>query len=433
LEHRRFSKVAFGVAGGLVVGLALVVVWTGMRTAGAPQPVKLVEVPTPPAPITIVENLASGQTLADVFQTHGLSGVEIYEVVEAIREFESPRRLRPGTEIHLAMRPTEPPSRISLKLDSDRTLHLFSPDDASPAWWARLDSVPIVHDTVRLAGLIGGNLYDAELAGDVERFGRADIDLLIGRLSQIFAWQIDFWRDIRRNDAYRVVMAREVRPDGTVRSARVLAAEFRNDQRVLTAVRFDPETSTGPVEFYDANGEAMRGQFLLAPLDLARVTSGFSMRRFHPVLRVRRPHLGIDYGASRGTPVRATGSGVITRAGPWGGYGTAIEVRHANNLRTRYAHLSGLARGIRSGQRVSQGKVIGYVGSSGLATAAHLHYEFLQNGSHVNPARMNFPRAQPVPEDLQELFAATRDHALGLLGGIALPLEGFSATARTQD
>ncbi len=392
---------------------------------------KLVEIPTPPAPVTVVESLKSGQTLADVFGAHGLTGADILKVVDAIREFESPRRLRAGTEIHLAMRPEEPPSRISLKLDRDRTLYLLPDAGRAAGWRAVLDSVPIVRDTILVAGLVGSNLYDAELSGDADRMGRGEINLLVGRLSQIFAWQIDFWRDIRVNDAYRAVLAREVRPDGSVRETRVLAAEFRNADRTLSAIRFQPD-GTEPVEYYDADGEAVRGQFLLAPLDLARVTSGFNMRRFHPILHVRRPHLGIDYGASRGTPVHVTGSGVVTRAGPWGGYGNAIEVRHANNLRTRYAHLSGIARGVRRGARVEQGQVIGYVGSSGLATATHLHYEFLRNGQHVNPARMHFPRAEPVPDELREDFRTTRDLALGWLHRVPLPTPGPS-TVRTQD
>jgi len=420
---------------GPAVGIATIAVgalgWTLLRSPGEPEPIKLVEIPTPPAPITVVESLKSGQTLADVFGAHGLTGAEILEVVDAIREFESPRRLRAGTEIHLAMRPEEPPSRISLKLDRDRTIHLFPDEGSAAQWTAVLDSVQIARDTILVAGLVGSNLYDAELSGDAERLGPGELNLLIGRLSQIFAWQIDFWRDIRVNDAYRVVLSREVRPDGSVRTTRVLAAEFRNAGRLMTAVRFQPDETT-PVEYYDADGEALRGQFLLAPLDLARVTSGFNMRRFHPILRVRRPHLGIDYGANRGTPVRVTGGGVVTRAGPWGGYGTAVEVRHANNLRTRYAHLSGVARGVRRGVRVEQGHVIGYVGSSGLATASHLHYEFLRGGQHVNPARMQFPRAEPVSDELRDSFDAARGLALGWLHRLALPTPGLP-TARTQD
>lgn len=411
---------------GALATLAVAGAGVAWSLAGAgdpePEPVKTVFVPAPPPVVMVVDSLRRGQTLGEVLGAYGLTGAEIERVVEKIREFHSPRRLRPGTAVHFAMRPAEPPSRISLELDADRTLHLLPEEGGEGAWTARLDSVTVVRDTIVIAGLIDTNLYDARLSGDVDLLSdRRERNDIVFRVAQIFQWQIDFWRDIRRDDAYRVVLEREVRPDGSIRSARVLATEFRNGDRRLTAVRFQPDPEE-PVEFYDEEGEALRGQFLLAPLDLARVTSGFNMRRYHPILKVRRPHLGIDYGAARGTPVRATGGGVVARAGRWGGYGRIVEIRHANNLRTRYAHLSAIANGIRAGVRVEQGRVIGRVGSTGLATASHLHYEFLRGGQHVNPARMQFPRAEPVAPELQEEFGATRDAALALLRRVGLPV-----------
>lgn len=406
--------------------------WTIDRLGDGEDVVRVVDVPTPPAPVTVVRDLRSGETLADVFGEHGLDPSQILRVVDAMREFESPRRIRAGTEVHFAMRPEEAPFRISLRLDRDRTLHVFSSPEETGAWQARLDSVAIRNDTIVVAGLVETHLYDASLGGDAENLGYGEIHQIAFQLSQIFGWEIDFTRDLRTHDAFRVLVAREVRPDGSVRSASMLAAEFRNDGRELTAVRFKPEED-GPEEYYDEEGEALRGQFLLAPLDLARVTSGFNMNRFHPILKRRRPHLGVDYGAGRGTPVRATGSGRVSRAGPWGGYGTAIEIRHANALRTRYAHLSGIARGVRAGGRVEQGQIIGYVGSSGLATAAHLHYEFLQNGRQVNPARMNFPKADPIPDELREVFMDVSAMAFARLRSVPLPV-GAAATGRhTQD
>lgn len=428
MKNRRLIAAVAVLAGACALG------WSALGL-GSPRSerVKLVEVPTPPAPVTVVHNLARGETLSDVLETYGLSGNQIFEIVEAMREYESPRRLRSGTEVRLVMRPSEAPARISLKLDRDRTLHLLAAPGGSTRWSALLDSVEIVRDTILLAGRIETNLFEAEMSGDVDRLASGErVDIAL-RLSRIFAWQIDFWRDIRTNDAYRLVVAREVRPDGTVRSASVLAAEFRNNGRLLSAIRFQSD-SIGPVEYYDEEGEALRGQFLLSPLDLARVTSGFNLRRFHPILKRRRPHLGVDYGASRGTPVKATGAGIVTRAGPWGGYGTAIEIRHPNNLRTRYAHLSGITRGVRAGVRVEQGAVIGYVGSSGLATAAHLHYEFLQNGAQVNPARLDLPKAEPVPDELRDVFAAMRESALARLQLVPMPgLAAEAAARRTQD
>lgn len=402
----------------LVLGALPLVWWLGRGGDEAPVRVRTVEVPTPPPPVTVVDSLHRGQTLAEVLGAHGFDGVEIVHFVQAIAPYESPRRLRPGTSIRLIRRPTELPTRVSLALDADRTLHVFP--DSSKTWRARLDSVPVTSDTIIVAGLVESNLFEAQLFGDVERLAPGESHELAFHISQIFQWQIDFWRDIRAGDAYRAAIAREVRPDGTVRSAQVLAAEFLNAGHRLSAIRFRASRDQ-PVEYYEEDGEALRSQFLFAPLDLARVTSGFSLRRFHPILKRYRRHLGIDYGAPAGTPVHATGDGMVTRAGRWGTYGRVVEIRHANNLRTRYAHLSSIAGGVRPGVRVHQGQVIGRVGASGLATASHLHYEFLRNGRQVNPARLNLPRAEPVPESLRPRFEIRRDAALALLNGTPLP------------
>ncbi len=427
MRTRLATAVAFALAGVLTLGWAAF----GPR-AGRTEDVKVVEVPTPPAPITLVHRLQRGETLGDVFEDHGLNPAATHAIAEAMGEFESPRRLRPGVAIHFVRRPGESPARIRVDLDPDRILHLWSGDEAGPLWSARLDSVQVVRDTLLLAGLIQSNLFDAELSGDVEALGDGDRFDVPYRIAQVFAWQIDFWRDLRRNDAYRLLIEREVRPDGSVRDARVLAVDFRNDRRVLTGVRFE-HAAAERVEYYDEAGEALRGQFLLAPLDIARVTSGFNLRRFHPVLRRTRPHLGVDYGAARGTPVRATGAGRVTRAGSWSTYGNAVEIRHANNIRTRYAHLANVARGVATGTRVEQGQVIGYVGATGLATAPHLHYEFLRNGAQVNPARLRLPSAEPVPAELRESFAAVRHAVLARLRSLPLPIHPTQRPRRTQD
>lgn len=364
--------------------------------------------------------------------TYGLSGTQVAGLVEAIRRYENPRRLQPGTVVHYAARPGVPPRRISLELDRDRRLHLFAGGDDGE-WAARLDSVHVATDTIRVGGVVRTNLYDARLWGDVARLAPGEAYELVYRLAQIYAWQIDFYRDIRVGDSYRAVIEREVRPDGTVREARILAAEFQNAGKEMTAIRFRPDP-TGRVEYYDRDGRAMRSQFLRSPLDFGRVTSRFSYRRYHPILKRRRPHLGTDYGAPVGTPVRATGSGLVTRAGRWGGYGRMVEIRHMNGLRTRYAHMSGVARGVRAGTRVEQGQTIGYVGTSGLSTAPHLHYEFLRNGSQVNPARLNLPRAAPVPARERERFDQRRDAVLTLLARLPAPpsyLAGPAASGRS--
>ncbi len=167
--------------------------------------------------------------------------------------------------------------------------------------------------------------------------------------------------------------------------------------------------------FYDADGTALRGAFLKAPLDLVRITSRFSSSRYHPALGRSRAHQGVDYGAASGTAVRATGDGSITRAGWAGEYGLMIEVDHPGGIRTRYAHLSGVAQGVRPGARVKQGVRIGVVGSTGLATGPHLHYEFLVDGRPVDPSSVDLPFERPLPAMDAKRFARHRLNTGGLL------------------
>lgn len=407
--------------------------WSWLSPAAAEvDDVRTVFVPVPPPAVTVADTLRRGQTLGEVLGAYGLDGLAVARLVEVVRRYENPRRLRPGTVFHFAVRPARAPERISLQLDPDRRLHLF-PTEGGAAWDARLDSVPVSTDTILVGGLVGANLYDSRLWGDGEGLTARQVNDLVFRLSEVYAWQIDFYRDIRTGDRYRTAVEREVRPDGSVRAARILAAVFENGGRRISAIRFHP-TEGERVEYYDTEGEALRSQFLRSPLEFGRVTSGFSYRRYHPVLKRRRPHLGTDYGAPVGTPVRATGSGSVSRAGWWGGYGRVVEVRHRNGLRTRYAHLSRIA--VRPGARVEQGQTIGYVGSTGLSTAPHLHYEFLRGGNQVNPARLDLPKAEPVDPVDRARFEADRDAALALLERLVPPgerLAGARGGARLGD
>lgn len=372
--------------------------------------------PPGPAEVVAVDTLGRGQGLGQLLRAHGLSGTDFVGLLDRIREHESPRRLQPGVEVHFAARVPETTGRVVLDLDRDRSLHLVR---TGGGWEARLDSVPVRVDTIRIGGVIESSLWNASLLGDTRRLAENEENDILDRITQVFAWQVDFFRDIRSGDAFRVLIEREVRPDGSIRRARVLAAEFFNDGRRLPAVRFD--VPDAPVEYYDEEGEATRKAFLRAPLEYGRRTSGFTRRRFHPVLKRYRAHRGVDYGARRGTPVLATGSGVVTRARWWGGYGRVVEIRHNSRHRTRYAHLSGFARGVRPGVRVEQKEVIGYVGASGLATGSHVHYEFLVNGRQRNPAAVDLPPGDPVPAGHREEYRRVRDRRLSLLRELDLP------------
>lgn len=413
-----------GLAGSILVGAAAL---AGVVLFGGEEELRTVRVPAAPPSVVETDTLEAGQTLAGLFAQVGLSANEVARAVDRVREFESPRRMRPGLAVRYEVqRGEEAPRSLTLRLDPDRTLELTR---RAGAWEARLDSVPVTTDTIRIAGRIQSSLYGALLAGDTARLVEGEEGELAYGLSRIFRWQIDFFRDLRPGDAFRAVVTRKLRPDGTVREARILGAEFVNDGRKIRAIWLgadDPDVRG----YYAPDGRSLQTMFLRAPLNFP-VTSGFSGRRYHPVLHRVRAHRGIDYGAPHGQPVRATGAGRVTRAGTWGGYGRMVEVRHNSRFRTRYAHLSRLS--VRPGQRVAQGEVIGRVGATGLATGSHLHYEFLVNGQQRNPATLDLPPGDPVPDALRDRFLESRRRMIQMLGSVPVPSSTVLPDARRAD
>jgi len=390
-------------------------------SASDSEPVRRVVVPAPPPPVSVYDTLASGETLAEMLADQGLNGPSIYQFTEVVREFKNPRSLRPGLVAQFTGMPESGPQSVLLQVSADSMVEL---DLTDSVWTGVVRTVPVIMDTLHLAGLIESSLWFATLSGDLDKLGEGEFQEYVYDLADnVFGWKVDFTRDIRRGDAFRVAVERERRPDGSLRSSRFIAIELMTRGKLLQAIPFTrPE---GHREYFDAEGSAMRGTFLRYPVSF-RVTSSFSRRRYHPILKVRRPHLGTDYGAPSGTPVSVTAAGTVTRAGTWGGFGRVVEVRHARGIVTRYAHLSRI--NVRVGAFVEQGQTIGRVGSTGLATAAHLHYEFLQNGSQKNPATIDLPSAPALETEFMEDFAWTRDQALAELNQVALP--GFLDNSR---
>lgn len=383
-------------------------------SASDPEPIRLVVVPAPAPPVSAYDTLASGETLAEMLADQGLDGPSIYQLTEVVREVKNPRSLRPGLVARFTGPPDSGPQSVLLQVSADSLVEL---DLVDSMWLARVHTVPVVMDTLHLAGLIDSSLWFATLSGDLDKLGEGEFqEYVYDMADNVLGWKVDFTRDIRRGDAFRVAVERERRPDGSLRSFRFIAIELMTRGKSLQAIPFT--RPGGRKEYFDTEGSAMRGTFLRYPVSF-RVTSSFSRRRYHPILKVRRPHLGTDYGAPHGTPVKATAAGTVTRAGTWGGYGRVVEIRHARGIVTRYAHLSRVS--VRVGAFVDQEQVIGNVGSTGLATAAHLHYEFLQNGSQRNPATIDLPSAPALESEFMDDFGLTRDQALGELYQVTLP------------
>lgn len=226
-------------------------------------------------------------------------------------------------------------------------------------------------------------------------------------LADIFAGEIDFHRDLRRGDRLTVVYESESYLGRPLQTGRVLAAEFINNGRQYQAFWFGHRDGQGG--YYTADGHSLRKAFLRSPLEFSRITSGFSLARFHPILNTWRAHKGVDYAAPIGARVRATGDGIVEFAGRHHGYGNVVILQHQGRYTTLYAHLSGFAPGLRKGSRVTQGDVIGYVGATGLATGPHLHYEFRINGEHRDPMTVALPETPPL--DAKQLTEFRRQAA----------------------
>jgi murein DD-endopeptidase MepM/ murein hydrolase activator NlpD len=232
-------------------------------------------------------------------------------------------------------------------------------------------------------------------------------DAMIMKLANIFGWDIDFVLDIRQGDRFMLVYEKLYREGEFLRDGNILAATFINQGERFQAVYFED----GEVSAYFApDGRNMRKAFLRAPLNFSYISSSFNPRRMHPVLKRIRPHNGIDYHAPRGTPVYAAGDGTVIRSDYSRANGHHVFIKHANSIQTKYLHFT--KRTVKKGQRVSQGQTIGYVGSTGLATGPHLHYEFVVNGVHRNPRTVSLPKVEPLKGDTLKAF---QKHAAPML------------------
>jgi murein DD-endopeptidase MepM/ murein hydrolase activator NlpD len=293
-------------------------------------------------------------------------------------------RLIPGDELTLATRDGQLVA-LQRPLSIGETLKVER--DAAAGFVASIEQIPLTYPLTTTSGVIDSSLFAAAAAAGLR-------DATIEALSEIFVYDVDFNQDLRVGDTFKLVYEQIAREGEVVGDGKILAAEFTNDGKVFRAVRY--ERADGRADYYTPEGASLRKAFLKTPVAFSRISSGFNPRRRHPVLNTIRAHRGIDYAAASGTPVKAAGSGRVKFRGVKGGFGNVVELTHSNSVVTRYGHLSRFAKGLSSGQKVEQGQVIGYVGSTGLATGPHLHFEFIKGGQHVDPQK-EMRREQPGP------------------------------------
>ncbi len=392
---------------------ALVAMLAPARTAPGPSAAPTLGVQYA-RPVEQVETheLTRGETLSGILAEASITGAEQADLLLELREHENPRLLAPGTEITVHRWAADgQPRAVEVRLNADRTVVLSR---SSSGWDGRVIVTPTHTDTVYVAGRIeaGKTLFESIAENE-------DLDLpareryqLVYDLAEIYAYKLDFAHEIQPGDTYRAVYEREARPDGTARKRRILVSEIDNEGKSFVAFWFEGKDGGS---YYDRAGQSMRQGFRRYPVNFVRITSSFAWHRYHPILGIYRAHLGTDFGAAYGTPVKATADGRVKFDGRSGGYGNLIILSHAAGYTTRYGHLSRFARGLHRGEHVKQGEVIGYVGQTGLATGPHLHYEIRLNGRPLNPRTAHLPPAGGVAAAQKTAYAEVVRTRLALL------------------
>ncbi len=394
------------LAGAVLAGGAAIWFFAGSRPLPVAEPIVVDR-----SRRVTVDTLQPGETISELLAQNGVSGLRLERFSDETDLH--PRRLRAGLAFSFTTwLPDVAPSVVSVEPDHSRVVNFVQSEEG---WRASIDSVEWSSELVRVEGPIENSLYLALEGGLPDSM----LDLgqrtrLAWELAEIYAWTVDFTRDIRPGDHYRVVFEREVSERGEVRFGRVLASDLTVTGTSLPAFRFVHDD--GRQAFYDDQGRSLRRAFLRYPVQFRRISSRYSTSRVHPILGRRRQHHGVDYAADRGTRVVATADGVVKRVWRSSSYGNIVELRHKNGITTRYAHLNGYARGIRAGVRVSQGDPIGYVGMTGLATAPHLHYEFRVNNVPRNPLSIDMGSGDPISQADRPAFEAEVARLQPMLG-----------------
>jgi len=328
--------------------------------------------------------VAKGDTLSTLFEKVGLPAASVHDVLASDKQAKQFTQLKHGQKLEFELGPDGQLNKLHSKVSDLESIALVK----GPKGFAfnRTTSKP----TVRSAYVHG--VINSSLSQSAARAGLSHN--LTMDMANVFGYDIDFAQDIRQGDEFDVIYEQKVVNGKVVGSGNILSARFTNRGKTYTAVRYT--NKQGSSSYYTADGNSMRKAFIRTPVDFARISSRFSMGRKHPILNKIRAHKGVDYAAPRGTPIKAAGDGKVLLAGRRGGYGNTVIIQHGNTYRTLYGHMQGFAKGVQTGGNVKQGQVIGYIGTTGLSTGPHLHYEFQVNGVHVDPLGQKLPMADPI-------------------------------------
>ena len=334
--------------------------------------------------------IKSGDSLQRILLKEGIPQSEINKIYSQIIKKFDLKKIQQGQDLKVILNKNNGQisiSRLSFQLDSLSTVHLYSNQNDY--------AVKIIKKNLEKVNFLAQGVIQNSLYGSANKVG-VDPEIII-EFARIFGFEIDFQRDIRANDEFKIFYERYEDDDGeTHKNGNILFAYMKNNGREITLYRYtDAKKISG---YYTADGKSIEKALMKTPINGARLSSVFGFRK-HPILGYNKLHQGTDFAAPRGTPVMASGSGTIERASWFGAYGKYVSIRHNSTYKTAYAHLSGFGKGIKAGTKVQQGRIIGYVGSTGRSTGPHLHYEVLVNNKRVNSQRLNLPSGRSLNKE----------------------------------
>jgi murein DD-endopeptidase MepM/ murein hydrolase activator NlpD len=346
------------------------------------------------ARVPIEAELLRGETVTEVFEKLGLQGPAAREATNALAEHVEMRRLKAGNHYSASFNPDSSLASFQLTLAGSGRVEMRREAAGWDASWRAFER------SVEVRALSGA--LDGPLESSIRHAGGPNV--LAYRMADILQWDLDFARDLQKGDRFEILYE-EVLLEGAPHDVgRILAVSYENDGRRHEAYRYGDSGV-----YYDGEGRPLKKMFLRSPLRYSRVTSNFSRHRFHPVLKIYRPHWGVDYGAPVGTPVQVTANGVVTFSGWDRGGGNVVKIRHTGGYVTAYLHLSRFGKGIRPGARVLQGDTIAYTGATGLASGPHLDYRVQRNGQWIDPLSLKGVRDEPIPTSQLASFRSWRD------------------------
>lgn len=338
-------------------------------------------------------HLKKGMTLTEILSKHNLSPAEIYKIREEVKPIYDFAKIKAGQEIRVFSTQEGNVECIEYDIDEANYLQLKKEEEN---YEAEIKEIPYETEVKMISGIIEDNLIEAVNKEEEE-------DFLALSLAETFAWDIDFYTDLRRGDSFKIIFEKRYLYNKFSGYGNIIAAEFINQGKNFQAFRYTyPDTKKG--DYFAPDGSSLRKEFLKSPIRYTRITSRFSYRRFHPIRKVYRPHYGVDYAADIGTPVQATADGTVIFVGWNGASGRMIKIRHKNTYETMYLHLRRYAKGIRKGVKVKGGQTIGYVGSSGESTGPHLDYRIKYRGKYLNPLAARFKPVAPLRSEFLEDF-----------------------------